>query len=100
MKAPLWLASLGRRARAPLWIWWNLAVAALGARVGHFADRRATTPARRLMWRVLLTVVLLAKLPVVACLLFLAAVVLGAAVPPILLCTYSWGNFREIWRDT
>lgn len=99
MKAPRWLSALGRRVRAPLWIWWNLAQAALGARVGHFADRQRTTPARRLMWRVLLTVVLLVKLAPIACALAAGVVVLGLAAPPVLLWTYAWGNLREIWRS-
>jgi hypothetical protein len=98
MKVPRWLQALGRRVRAPLWILWNLATAALGARVGHFADRRGTSPARRIMWRVLLTVVLLAKLAPIFCALVAGVVVLGVAAPPLLLCTYAWGNLREIWR--
>jgi hypothetical protein len=99
MKAPRWLAALGRRVRAPLWIWWNLATAALGQRVGHFADRRGTTPARRLAWRVLLTLVLLAKAPAMFALALLVAVMLAMAVPTGLLGTYLYGSLCEIWRD-
>lgn len=99
MKAPRWLAALGRRARAPLWIWWNLVTAALGQRVGHFADRRGTTPARRFGWRCLLTAVLLVKAPALFVLALLVAVMLAMAVPTGLLGTYLYGSVREIWRD-
>jgi hypothetical protein len=99
MKVPRWLQALGRRVRAPLWIWWNLATAALGARVGHFADRRGTSPARRLAWRVLLTMVLLVKAPAMFVLALLLAVLLALGVPTGLLGTYLYGSLREIWRD-
>jgi hypothetical protein len=99
VKAPRWLVALGRRARAPLWIWWNLATAALGQRIGHFADRRATTPARRLVWRLLLTLVLLVKAPAMFALALLLAALLAIGVPTGLLGTYLYGSLREIWRD-
>ena len=98
MKVPRWLSALGRRVRAPLWIWWNLATAALGHRVGHFADRRGTTPARRLAWRVLLTLVLLVKAPAMFVLASVVAVLLALALPTGLLGTYLYGSLREIWR--
>lgn len=93
------LTWLGRKVRGPLWLWWNLTKAAIGGRVHQFADRVRTEPARRLMWRVLLSLVLLVKLPLIAAGLVAVAVVLGLAVPPVLLCTYAWGSLREIWRD-
>lgn len=95
MKVPRWLAAFGRRVRAPLWIWWNLVTAALGHRVGHFADRRSTSPARRLAWRVLLTMVLLVKAPA----MFVLALLLALGVPTGLLGAYLYGSLREIWRD-
>ncbi len=98
MKVPRWLSALGRRARAPLWIWWNLATAALGHRVGHFADRRGTTSARRFGWRVLLSVALLLTAPVLLGLAMLVAALLALAVPTVLLGAFLYGSLREIWR--
>lgn len=99
MKVPRWLTALGRRTRAPLWIWWNVATAALGQRVGHFADRRATTPARRLAWRLLLTLALLIKAPAMFALALLVAALLAIGVPTGLLGTCLYGSLREIWRE-
>lgn len=100
VKVPRWLSALGRRARGPLWIWWNLARAALGHQVGKFADRSRTTPARRLMWRLLLTAVLAVKAPVMLLLACVVAALVAAGVPTVLLGAYLWGSAAEIWRET
>ena len=99
VKTPAWLSSLGKRFRGPLWIWWNLARAALGNRVGHFLDRPRTSARQKLAWRIALSVVLLIKaLP-----MFVGACVVGAllavGIPLGLFASYMYGSAREIWRD-
>jgi hypothetical protein len=88
-----------KRLKAPLWIWWNVTLAALGGNggVSRFADRRRTPAHRRLMWRVLLTLALLVKAALLSPLVVLGAVLLSLGAP-VAAVVYLWGGLREIWR--
>ena len=85
--------------RAPLYVYWNLSKAAMGASVGKFLDRKATSPGRKFRWRLALSAVLIINgviLSPVAALVVLLVLVL---VPIFLGLTYLYGHLLEIWRD-
>lgn len=90
------LLSLGRKVRAPLWIFANLARASFDGDVARFADRHKASPLRRFGWRCLLTFF---ALLLYAGIVFVNAVISAAllTVPPVLI---TWGNLQAIWEGS
>lgn len=99
MKPPRWLHRLGEKCRAPARIYWNLSMAAMGASVGKFLDRKATSPARKRRWRIALSAVLLVNAAVLLLPLAGLWALLAVLVPLFLGFTYIYGHLVEIWRD-
>ena len=95
MKPLRWLWT---KAKGLGWIYWNVLVGAFG-KPGKFLDRKGSTPARKRMWRLLMTGVFAVKLPFVLCLSLLACTAVAVLGPVIWVGLFGYGGLREIWRS-